>query len=349
MVHPIGKKNQCQAFTLKNSQCKNRCVESFCKLHDPKECEKRKNVRQLYKAIEERNYKFLKYVERECKKARISHRKSIERMEKKKKYVNIQCKATTKKGLPCKISTRSEYCHVHKHLDARSVNVEKLIEKESEDDSIVISFRKEMEYKYRGIQPRMYIGPELDSDKMEKINGIYLNEMKRILNIYGRIINNLVNEPDVKLDINDINDIKKETEESLNKIYQNTNEAIKSIKKANKKSKRTKKSPYYNMASFVKIIEDESHDVEIRSYTGPELDPYNAKKVERAYMNEKQSKDEMYIGILRMLSCYSDFDEIDPVDVRKDMDASLKILTKKTNENVKSFIAASKRANQSKY
>jgi hypothetical protein len=66
-------------------------------------------------------------------------------------------------------------------------------------------------------------------------------------------------------------------------------------------------------------------------------------------MNEKQSKDEMYIGILRMLSCYSDFDEIDPVDVRKDMDASLKILTKKTNENVKSFIAASKRANQSKY
>jgi hypothetical protein len=75
MVHPIGKKNQCQAFTLKNSQCKNRCIENFCKLHDPKECEKRKNVRQLYKAIEERNYKFLKYVERECKKARISHRK----------------------------------------------------------------------------------------------------------------------------------------------------------------------------------------------------------------------------------------------------------------------------------
>ncbi|CAM0142167.1 unnamed protein product [Umbelopsis sp. WA50703] len=211
--------------------------------------------------------------------------------------------------------------------DTKSVNVEKLIEKEPEDDSIMISFRKEMEDEYRKIIPRSYTGPELDSDKMEKIN---------------------VNEPDVKLNIDDINDIKKETEESITGVYQKTNEAINSIKKANKKSKRTKKSPYYSMASFIKIIEDESHDVEIRSYTGPELDPYNAKKVERAYISEKQSKDEMYIGILRMLSCYSDFDEIDPVDVRKDMDASLKILTKKTNEIVKSFVAASKRANHSK-
>ncbi|KAM3578176.1 hypothetical protein VKS41_009398 [Umbelopsis sp. WA50703] len=348
MAHPTGEKHQCQAFTLKNSQCRNKCIEKYCKIHDPKECEKRKNIRRLYKEIEERNYKFLKYVERECKKARIRHRKCIERIEKKKNYANIQCKATTKVGLPCKISTKSEYCHVHKHLDTKSVNVEKLIEKEPEDDSIMISFRKEMEDEYRKIIPRSYTGPELDSDKMEKINGIYLSEMKRKLNIYGRIINNLVNEPDVKLNIDDINDIKKETEESITGVYQKTNEAINSIKKANKKSKRTKKSPYYSMASFIKIIEDESHDVEIRSYTGPELDPYNAKKVERAYISEKQSKDEMYIGILRMLSCYSDFDEIDPVDVRKDMDASLKILTKKTNEIVKSFVAASKRANHSK-
>jgi hypothetical protein len=188
---------------------------------------------------------------------------------------------------------------------------------------------------------------------MEKINDIYLGEMKRKLNIYGRIINNLVNEPDVKLNIDDINNIKKELEESLIGIYEKTNEAIKSIKKANKRSKRPKKHveslSYYDMASFIKEIENESYVVELRSYNGPELDSDNAKRVDRAYINEKKSKDEMYIGLLRKLSCYSDFDEIDPVDIRKEIEISLKIIAKNTNDTIKSYVDASKRANRSKY
>jgi hypothetical protein len=344
MVHPIGKKNQCQAFTLKNSQCKNRCIENFCKLHDPKECEKRKNVRQLYKAIEERNYKFLKYVERECKKARISHRKSIERMEKKKKYVNIQCKATTKKGLPCKISTRSEYCHVHKYLDT---NVEKLIEKEPEDDSIMISFRKEIEDKYRGTQPRLYIGPELDSDKMEKINSIYLNEMKRELNIYGRIINNLVNEPDVKLNIDDINDIKKETEESLNKIYQKTNEAIRSITKSNKKSKRTKKFPQCDIDSIIKEIEELKSQIQIREYKGPELDDNTQRRVDKFYRDEMNNKINNLDGISRAISSCDPLEDIEEIqDLRKESKRTIKGIEKYTDTQVKDFTAAVLRKNR---
>jgi hypothetical protein len=261
----------------------------------------------------------------------------------------------TKKGSVCKIPSKSEYCHVHKPLDTTSNGIENIIEKEPiiEDNSIMISFRKEMEDEYRKIRPRSYNGPKLDSDKMEIINNIYLGEMKRKLNIYDRMINNLINEPDVKLNIDDINNIKKEMEESVIGIYEKSNEAIKSIKKANNRSKRPKKHveslSYYNMASFIKEIENEFHLVEPRSYNGPKLDSDNAKKVDREYINEKKSKDEMYVGILRMLSCYSDFEEINPVDIKKDMEADLKFLAKKTNENVKLFVDASKRAKNSKY
>ncbi|GAB5594044.1 hypothetical protein Unana1_08944 [Umbelopsis nana] len=241
-----------------------------------------------------------------------------------------------------------------KHLDTNSVEIEKEEQSISEDD-LTISFKEELQGKCRELKLRSYNGPELDPDNMEKINGIYLNELKRKLGFYGRPINNIVDYPDIKLDINAINNIKEDIEESIASLHVKTDEAVNSIiNQSRKRSKRTKKyveSPsYYDMASFIKEIENEFHKVELRSYNGPELDPYNTEKVNRAYISEKQNKDEMYIGILRMLSFYSDFDEIDPVDVKKDMKASLKILAKKTDETVKSFVDASKRANQrSKY
>ena len=117
------KENQCQAFTLKNAQCKNKCVDNFCRVHDPKECEKREKVRRLYREIEERSYRYLKYVEREVKKSRIRHRRWVERLEKKKSIANVQCKAMTKKGSSCKLATKTDYCHVHKHLDTNSVSM----------------------------------------------------------------------------------------------------------------------------------------------------------------------------------------------------------------------------------
>ena len=100
---------------------------------------------------------------------------------------------------------------------------------------------------------------------MEKINGIYLSELKRKLNFYGRVINNIVNEPNIKLDINDINSIKGEIEESLASLHVKTDESIDSIKKLKSSGERLKHSknygespsPYYDIASFINELENE--------------------------------------------------------------------------------------------
>ena len=334
----MEKNYQCQAFTLKNSQCKNRCVENFCKLHDPKECEKRRNVRQLYKEIKERENRFLKYVERECKKARIRHRKCIERIEKKKRYASIQCKATTRKGLPCKIATKSEYCHVHKPLDTL------IIQKELEDESIMISFKKEMEGEYRNIIPRSYTGPELDSDEMDNIKGMYFTEMRRKHNIYGRIVNNLINEPDVKLNIDNI---KKETEESITRIYQMTDEAINSIIKENQKPKRTKKSPYCDIDSIIKEIEELKSQVQIRKYKGPKLDDYIQRRVDKFYRDEMENKINNLNGISQSISHCDPLEDIEDIqDLRKESKRTIKALEKSTDALVKNFAAAALRKNR---
>lgn len=235
------KENQCQAFTLKNAQCKNKCVDNFCRVHDPKECEKRGKVRRLYREIEERSYRYLKYVEREVKKSRIRHRRWIERLEKKKEYANVQCKAMTKKGSSCKLATKTDYCHVHKHLDTNSVSIEKEAQSISEDD-LMISFKKELQDKCRGLELRSYTGPKLDPESMEQINGVYLNELKRKLGFYGRVINNIVDYPDMKFDINDMNGIKEDIEESIASLHVKTDESIDYIINQSRKGQNVLKS-----------------------------------------------------------------------------------------------------------
>lgn len=337
----MDKENQCQAITLKNSQCRNKCVESYCKIHDPKECEKREKVRRLYKEIEERSYRYLKYVEREIKKSRIRHRRWVERLEKKKMQPNVQCKALSKKGSPCKIATRSGYCHVHKHLDINSNEIETVSTMLNNPIELVPydinSLIKELADQYYKVESRSYNGPNIDAYKLEKINNLYLEEKELVTDVYDSYISIVVNCSDID-ELGNIDDFRNRIKDSINEVYEKTDELILSD---NLESISLLDN---EVTIFAKEVEKESHNVELRSYNGPELIPDIMKKVERAYKNEKHDKNEMYIGMLRKLSCYSDFDEIDPVDIRKEIEISLKIIAKNTNDTIKSYVDANKRA-----
>jgi hypothetical protein len=447
----MNKENQCQSFTLRNAQCKNKCVDNFCRVHDPKECEKREKVRRLYREIEERSYKYLKYVEREVKKSRIRHRRWVERLEKKKENASVQCKALTKKGLSCQIATKSDYCHVHKHLvtnfneiktetdavmfkypddfdslmkelidqfykvqprsyigpeidinkiekinnlyieekelvidvydsfvsviancsnfdnlgnidDFRNritVSVNEVYEKTDAsilsvtldsasplENDITISFREELRGKCYELVPRSYNGPKLDSDNMKKVNDIYLSELKRKLNIYGRIINNIVNEPNVKLSISDIASIKGEIEESLVTLHNKSDEAIKSIKKANNRSKRSKNygkssSPYHDIASLVSELEDEKSKIQLRSYNGPELDHNTQRRVDKFYRDEVNIKISNLDGIAKSISSRDPLEDIEEIqDLIKESKRTIKATEKSTDAQVNNFTAA---------
>jgi hypothetical protein len=264
--------------------------------------------------------------------------------------------------LSCQIAAKSDFCHVHKHLDTNSVGIEKLIEKEEQstsEDDITISFREELRGKCYELVPRSYNGPKLNHEKMDTINDIYLSELKRKLNIYGRIINNIVNEPNVKLSISDINSIKGEIEESLVILHNKTDESIKSVKKLKSSGERLKhsknygksQSPYYDITSLANELEDEKSKVQLRSYNGPELDPYILRKINRVYASEKKSKDDTYDGNIKMLSFYTSFEELggSASYIKDEIARSLSKIAEDTDATVEALIPPKESTPLSKY
>lgn len=105
------------------------------------------------------------------------------------------------------------------------------------------------------------------------------------------------------------------------------------------------------MASFIKEIENESHTVELRSYSGPELDPYSLRRINRVYASEKEKKDGVYNGNIKMLSFYTSFEELggSASDIKDEIARSLSIIADHTDATVKALIPPKKSTPLSKY
>jgi hypothetical protein len=204
------------------------------------------------------------------------------------------------------------------------------------------SLMKELIDQFYKVQPRSYIGPEIDIHKIEKINNLYIEEKELVIDVYDSFVSVIANCSNFD-DLGNIDDFRNRITVSVNEVYDKTDASILSD---NLDSASLLENEF---TIFIKKVEKESHNVELRSYNGPKLIPDLMKKVEKAYKSEKHNKNEMYIGILRKLSCYSDFDEIDPVDIRKEIEISLKIIAKNTDDTIKSYVDANKRAKHSKY
>jgi hypothetical protein len=341
----MNKENQCQSFTLKNAQCKNKCVDNFCRVHDPKECEKREKVRRLYREIEERSYRYLKYVEREVKKSRIRHRRWVERLEKKKENASVQCKALTQKGSPCQIATKSDYCHVHKHLDTNFNEIK------TETDAVMFkypddfdSLMKELIDQFYKVQPRSYIGPEIDIHKIEKINNLYIEEKELVIDVYDSFVSVIANCSNFD-DLGNIDDFRNRITVSVNEVYEKTDASILSD---NLDSASLLEN---EITIFIKEIKNESHNVELRSYNGPEPAPFHLRRINRVYATEKDKKDEVYNGIITMLSFYTSFEELggSASYIKDEIARSLSIIAEDTDATVEALIPPKKSTPLSKY
>lgn len=226
----MNKKYQCQAFTMKKSQCVNKCINTYCGIHDPKKCEKRMKIRQLNRELLEREHRFLKYVERELKKERIKHKKFMERSS---LIQHNKCKATTRKGSSCKNSAKLKYCHIHNYLDA-DVLVEELVPCEKDEVTEIyeelsycpiLSFRKELENESHNVELRQYSGPKIDSHRMGKINKLYLSEKESKIQFYHSMISMLSaysNSDEIDLD-----SIKEEVKLTLKFMHKKTDSDVK--------------------------------------------------------------------------------------------------------------------------
>jgi hypothetical protein len=237
----IKEKQRCQALTKKNVQCKNKCEGDFCWIHDPKECEKRRFNRELL----DREYAYIKYVLREIKKEHTRYRKYLERQQHKK-----QCKAVTAKGLPCKITPRSEYCHIHAYLVVdKPLAVESpLVPKEepaeesssSEEESAPSEDEEEQCYEIRALVKeimnkcndvplRSYSGVKLDPFIQRRIDQFYKQEQEGALSMYKGMLNML--RCYTSLDEIDPDGVRKEIKMSLSMLRKSTDDNVKYMMK----------------------------------------------------------------------------------------------------------------------
>jgi hypothetical protein len=323
----MNKENQCQSFTLKNAQCKNKCVDNFCRVHDIKECEKREKVRRIYREIEERSYRYLKYVEREVKKSRIRHRRWVERLEKKKENASVQCKALTKKGSPCQIATKSDYCHVHKHLDEK-IN----------ESGMIIDITNNLSSKFYKVQSREYTGFETNPLKLNKIKDAYRDERFSIEDVYTehiRIASSCLN----IRELDGINDI---ILQSVDEIHRKTDEYISLIESEEDKSE---------IGLIISKLEKQKNQIQLREYKGPKLDSYNKRRIDNIYKSEVNEKKGIFDGMMQSLSYIEPEDEYEGT-VESELNYAknqMKIIEKTTDGKVKALIPSSKRKPLSDY
>ena len=220
-------KQRCQSLTMKNVQCKNICKGEWCSVHRPEECERRRLNRELL----DREHAYIKYVFREIKKREKRYRKYLERQQHKK-----QCKAVTTKGLPCKITARSEYCHVHAYLAVEkpepapedSVH-EESSEEEEEQCYEIRALIKEIERERDNVTSRSYSGMPLESSRQRMVNQFYEKEKKDELELYKGMLNMLKYYN--SLDEIDLDGVKKEIKTVLSVIRKNTDNNVKYMMK----------------------------------------------------------------------------------------------------------------------
>jgi hypothetical protein len=258
----MNKMHQCQAMTMKKGQCTKKCTNTYCGMHDPKKCEKRRQFRQFERELLKRERIFLKYVEREVKKNRIKHKKCMERLT-LIRHNDSRCKATTKKGTLCTKTSKLKYCHVHIHLDIDVSIIEEpipvivhekedIIEKKipiivhKKEDMIeernpfivrrkeiieeqpcyeISSYMKELESESQLIDLRVYDGPDVDPYRMGRIKGQYKSEMESKVQLYKGMLSMLSNY--MSLDEIDLDSIKDDVRISLKMIRKKTDTNVK--------------------------------------------------------------------------------------------------------------------------
>lgn len=281
---------QCSATTLNGEQCKKETAGEHCYLHTMSE-----RVKQLYKDAEKRSRDYIRYVERERRKHRLSHQKYMQ---------TSLCKAVTRKGFRCQVAA-DKYCRVHQHLDRKPpVSV---------DDA-----KAQLMSEARQLADREYSGNETRPAKLRKIREAYENETYTIKRAYDDAVLSLS-------PASDLDAVRSQLARSAAQERGFTDEDVEDIEQEEDSE----------VDLLIAQLEKTRDQIRLREFKGPHVDSdYTQERIAGYYQSEVRKKTDNINGMIRSISMYKSLEAYGTAEeVTAEAEAMMKHEEKTTDQN----------------